>query len=177
MNYTETPENLLPIAFAIYCYAAIADGPDAPTLVANLYDQLADRNRHYARKAAVMAVSNWLPRDPGNTGLLCTVMTGQKQVPDDEADLIAHLLRGYSSRERGDTTAVDKLVEFLDHPSLIVREVALGNLIAFFDPEAGKKAELGGLNVAARGEPGYDKALKAWKAWAEEMKKKIAEKK
>ena len=31
MNYTETPQNLLPIAFAIYGYAAIADGPDADT--------------------------------------------------------------------------------------------------------------------------------------------------
>ena len=84
-------------------------------------------------------------------------------------------MRGYSSREKGDPAAVDQLVDFLDHPSLIVREAALGNLIAFFDPEAGKKPELGGLNVAARGEPGYDKAIKSWKTWAEEMKKKMME--
>ena len=176
MNYEETRENILPTILAIYAYAAIADGPDTPTIVANLYDQLKERGRHYARRTAVMAVSGWLPRNPGNTALFCDVMIKQKLVPEEEADLIAHLLRGYSSRERRDPAAVDQLVDLLDHPSLIVREAALGNLIAFFDPEAGKKPELGGLNVAARGEPGYDKALKAWKAWAEEMKKSMMEK-
>lgn len=175
-NYSETRENILPTMLAIYAYAAIADGTDADKIIANLYDQLADRGRHYARKAAVVAVSAWLPRDPGNTALLCSVMK-PKLVPDEEADLIAHLLRGYSSREKGDTAAVDQLVDLLDHPSLIVREAALGNLIAFFDPEAAAKPELAGLNVAARGEPGYEKALKPWRAWAEEMKKKMAAKK
>jgi hypothetical protein len=177
MNYEETRDNILPTTFAIYAYAAIADGPDTPTLIANLYDQLKERGRHYARRAAVMAVSSWLPRDLGNTALFCDVMINQKLVPEEEADLIAQLLRGYSSREKGDPAAVDKLVELLDHPSLIVREAALGNLIAFFDPEAGKKPELGGLNVAARGEPGYDKALRAWKTWADEMKMMMEKKK
>ena len=177
INLEESRENALASTFAIYGYAAIADGPDTRTLIANLYDQLKERGRIYARKAAVVGVSGWLPRDPGNTALFHDVVTNQKGVPEDEADLIAQLLRGYSSREKGDPTAVDRLIEFLDHPNLIVREVALGNLIAFFDPEAGRKAELGGLNVAARGEPGYDKALKVWKAWGEEMKKKMMEKK
>jgi hypothetical protein len=175
INYEESRENALASTFAIYAYAAIADGPDTPTLVANLYDQLKERGRHYARRAAVVGVSGWLPRDPGNTALFHDVVTTQKGVPEDEADLIAHLLRGYSSREKGDPTAVDRLIEFLDHPNLIVRETALGNLIAFFDPEAGPMAELGGLNVAARGEPGYEKALKIWKGWGEEMKKKMME--
>ena len=140
MNYEETRENILPTILAIYAYAAIADGPDTPTIVANLYDQLKERGRHYARRAAVMAVSGWLPRDLGNTALFCDVMIKQKLVPEEEADLIAHLLRGYSSRERRDPAAVDQLVDLLDHPSLIVREAALGNLIAFFDPEAGEEA-------------------------------------
>jgi hypothetical protein len=177
INYEENRDNALASTFAIYGYAAIADGPDTPTLIANLYDQLKERGRHYARRAAVVGVSAWLPRDPGNTAIFHEVITTQKGVPEDEADLIAHLLRGYSSREKGDPTAIDRLIEFLDHPNLIVREAALGNLIAFFDPEAGRKAELGGLNVVARGEPGYDKALKIWKAWGEEMKKKMMEKK
>jgi hypothetical protein len=177
INYEENRDNALASTFAIYGYAAIADGPDTPTLIANLYDQLKERGRHYARRAAVVGVSAWLPRDPGNTAISHDVITTQKGVPEDEADLIAHLLRGYSSREKGDPTAIDRLIEFLDHPNLIVREAALGNLIAFFDPEAGRKAELGGLNVVARGEPGYDKALKIWKAWGEEMKKKMMEKK
>ena len=177
MNYEETRDNILASTFAIYSYAAIADGPDTPTLVGNLYDELKERDRHYARRAAVMAVSGWLAHNLGNTALFCDVMINQKLVPEEEADLIAHLLRGYSSREKGDPAAVDQLIAFLDHPNLIVREAALGNLIAFFDPEAAKKPELGGLNVAARGEPGYDRALKAWKAWGEEMKKKMMEKK
>jgi hypothetical protein len=173
----EDPRDALASSFAIYGYAAIADGPDTRTLIANLYDQLKERGRIYARKAAVVGISSWLARDLGNTALLYEVVTTQKGVPEDEADLIAHLLRGYSSREKGDPAAVDRLIEFLDHPNLIVREAALGNLIAFFDPDAARKQELGGLNVAARGEPGYDKALKIWKAWGEEMKKKMLEKK
>lgn len=177
INYEENRDNALASTVAIYGYAAIADGPDTPTLIANLYDQLKERSRNYARRAAVVGVSAWLPRDPGNTANFHEVITTQKGVPEDEADLIAHLLRGYSSREKGDPTAVDRLIEFLDHPNLIVREAALGNLIAFFDPDAGRKVELGGLNVAARGEPGYEKALKIWKAWGEEMKKKMMEKK
>jgi len=177
MNYEETRENILITTFAIYSYAAIADGPDTRTLVANLFDQLKERGRHYARRAAIMAVSAWLPRDLGNTALLGDVLTTQKGVVEEEADLIAQLLRGFSSIEKGDTSAVDRLVDLLDHPNLIVREAALGNLIAFFDPEAARKPELGGLNVAARGESGYDKALKAWKAWAEEIKKKMMVKK
>jgi hypothetical protein len=177
INYEESRDNALLSTFAIYAYAAIADGPDTRTLIANLYDQLKERSRIYARKAAVVGVSAWLARDPGNTAIFHDVITTQKGVPEDEADLIAHLLRGYSSRERGDPAAIDRLVEFLDHPNLIVREAALGNLIAFFDPAAAQKPELGGLNVAARGEPGYDKALKVWKAWGEEMKKKMMEKK
>jgi len=173
----EDPRDALASTFAIYGYAAIADGPDTRTLIANLYDQLKERARIYARKAAVVGISFWLARDPGNTALFCDVITTMKGVPDDEADLIAHLLRGYSSREKGDPGAVDRLIEFLDHPNIIVREAALGNLIAFFDPEAGRKQELAGLNVAARGEQGYDKALKVWKAWGEEMKKRMQEKK
>lgn len=174
MNFAETRENVLPTMFAIYSYAAIADGPDTPTLVANLYDHLAERGREYARKAAVMAVSGWLPRDPGNTLTFWEVATTMKRLPEEEADLIARLLRGYSSRETRDTAALDELVGFLDHPNLIVREVALGNLLAFY---GGATPELAALPVAARGEPGYDRALKAWKAWAEETKKKMMEKK
>jgi hypothetical protein len=173
----EDARDALASTFAIYGYAAIADGPDTRTLIANLYDQLKERGRIYARKAAVVGISAWLARDPVNTALFHEVVTTQKGVPEDEADLIAQLLRGYSSREKGDPAAVDRLVEFLDHPNLIVREAALGNLIAFFDPDAARKQELGGLNVAARGEPGYEKALKVWKVWGEEMKKKMLEKK
>jgi hypothetical protein len=177
INYEDSPQNVLPSTFAIYAYSVIADGPDTPTLIANLYDQLKERGRIYARKAAVMGVSAWLARDLGNTALFHSVITTQKGVPEDEADLIAHLLRGYSSSEKGDPAAVDRLIEFLDHPNLIVREAALGNLIAFFDPEASVKKGLGDLNVAARGEPGYQGALKSWKAWGEDMKKKMLEKK
>jgi hypothetical protein len=177
MNYEETRETILMTTFAIYSYAAIADSSDTRTLVANLFDQLKERGRHYARRAAIMAVSAWIPRDLGNTALFVDVLTTQKGVVEEEADLIAQLLRGYSSIEKGDTMAVDRLVDFLDHPNLIVREASLGNLIAFFDPEAARKPELGGLNVAARGEPGFDKALKAWKSWAEEIKKKMMAKK
>lgn len=162
------------VRFAVYAYAAIADGSDAPTMLANLYDQLTNGERDFARQAAVMAVSAWIGRDPGNTAVLIAVMTGKKRLPEDEADHIALLLRGYSSEATGDTAAVDTLIKDLDDPNIVVREAALANLIAFFDPEAVKNPALR-LPVATRGQPGYELALKKWRERGEEIKKRMIE--
>jgi hypothetical protein len=170
----EVAENA--VQFAIYGYAAIADGSDATAIMSNLADQMANTERPFARRAAIAATSSWIGRDRGNTNILCNVLTTKKQLPEDEADLIAHLLRGYSSAATGDVVAVDKLVEFLNHDLIIVREAALGNLLAFFDPSAFPVAALGGLNVGLRQrgeEQNYANLLKPWKEHAEVIKKKM----
>jgi hypothetical protein len=160
------------VRFAIFGYAAIADGPDAAALVGNLYDQMTDPERDFARQAAVMAVSAWIGRDPGNTAILHEVMTGKKRLPEEVADHIAHLLRGFSAEASGDTEAVDALIRDLDDPNIVIREAALANLIAFFDPEAVRNQGLR-INVSARGQTGYDAALKRWRERGEEIKKRM----
>jgi hypothetical protein len=169
-----------PTQWAEYSQAAIMDGPDTPEMLKDMIDDLSDRVRWYARQSAVIATSFWIAQTPGNTNLFVKAMLG-KGWRDDDADLIAHLLRGYSSAATGDTAAVDFLVGLLDHDHATVREAALGNLLAFFDPEAAMVPELR-IDVAVRKEPGAEKAyesfLKAWKARAEVIKKKMmAEKK
>ncbi len=177
LDYMATPVMDWRVVTAIYSYAAITEGPNdaVATMVSRLYDLLADRNRDYARRAAVTAVSAWLAWDLGNTKLLWDVMTQKKQLPEEEADLILRLLRGYSAANQPDAVkAVDDLVGFLNHPNLVVRETALGNLIAFFDPAAVEKLELVNVPLTLRGEPVYDKFLKNWQQWAEEFKIKLS---
>ena len=182
MNYVEIATRPSTM-FAIYAYAAIADGPDSRRLLlANLYDQLhrsiAGRTTPWQGRGGR---DEWLAaaRRGEHGSLLRRRRRAQKGVQEEDADLIAHSpSRLFLAREDEPAPPSDLLGEFLDHPSLIVREAALGNLIAFFDPEAGKKPELGGLNVAARGGARrYHRVLKAWKAWAEDVKKKMVEKK
>ncbi|HSQ56663.1 MAG TPA: hypothetical protein VLM40_13050, partial [Gemmata sp.] len=148
-------------------------------LLKDQIDALGDANRPYARQATVMALSAWVAQSMANTDLLIKGMIA-KGWRDDDSELIARLLRGYSSFEADNPKAVDDLVEYLDHPQLAVREVALGNLLAFFDPDAIQVPDLR-LDVARRREPGsekaYEKFLTAWKARAAEIKQKMGEKK
>jgi hypothetical protein len=167
---------IFPVKFGAYGFGAIMDGPDTPEMLKDMVDALGDRNRLYARQAAVITLSSWVAQAPGNTNLLVKAMIG-KGWREEDADLIAHLLRGYSSAEKGDPAAVDQLVEWLNYDQLAVREVALGNLLAFFDTEPSPELF---IDVAVRREPGYEKAyetfLKAWKTRAEEIKKKMEKK-
>ncbi len=166
---------MFPTIFAAYSMTAIMEGPDAPDMLKDMIDALGDRIRMYARRAAVIALSSWIAQAPGNTDMIIKAMIA-KGWRDDDATLIARLLRGYSSAAIGDTAAVDDLVGWLDHDHVAVREAALGNLIAFFDPEAWGKKELT-IDVAVRKEPlaekAYDNFLKAWKARGEEIKQKM----
>jgi hypothetical protein len=176
LNYDASKDNIVPTMIAVTQYAAIAEGPETPSLVANLYDLLKSTERSYARQAAVIALSAWLPRAPDNTATFVKVLSDRKQVPPDDADLIAQLLRGYGMASSGDTSKVDDLVKMLDSEWVPVREAAFGNLIAFYDPEAMRNPALV-ADVSARGTPPYDAFLKAWRLHAEEIKKKMTSEK
>ena len=164
-----------PTQLAAACYAAIMDGPDAADLLKDMIDTLGDRTRSYARRAVVSALSAWVAQAPGNTELLVKGMIEKGWLAEDSA-LIARLLRGYSSFALGEQAAVDQLVEYLNNDQIAVREAALGNLLAFFDPNAPEEFR---IDVARRGDGSdkYAKFVSAWKARAEEIKKKMAEKK
>ena len=165
------PANVLPTTLAIYSYAAITEGQDIEIMAGHLFDMLADRDRPYARRAAITAVSAWLARDIQNTKIFLKTMTEKKQLPNEEATLILQLLRGYSSRQRQDAaTAAEQLVQWLNHPNLVVREAALGNLIAYFDPNIIKRKDLIDIPLTHREEEIYKNYLANWNKWLEEFK-------
>lgn len=166
--------NVLQVSLAVYAYAAIVEGPEAADMASNLFDLLRDTDRPYVRRAAHTAVSAWLARQPTNTKLFWDVLTGKKQLPDEEADIILHLLRGYSSRDRRDAAeAVDQLVDWLNHPNLVIREAALGNLVAFFDPTIVERRELIDIPLTQRGDPTFANFLANWRKWAEQFKRQL----
>ncbi|MEJ5275040.1 MAG: hypothetical protein WHU94_03930 [Thermogemmata sp.] len=168
------PANILPTTLAIYSYAAVTEGADVEVMAGHLFDVLSDRDRPYARRAAITAVSAWLARDSQNTKIFRNVLTDKKQLPLEEADLILSLLRGYSSRQRPDAAAAaERLVKCLDHPNLVVREAALGNLIAYFDPNIINRKELSDLPLTQRGEKIYENYLANWRKWLEEFKSSL----
>jgi hypothetical protein len=164
------PANILPTTLAIYSYAAITEGADVEVMAGHLFDVLSDRDRPYARRAAITAVSAWLARDSQNTKIFRNVLTDKKQLPPEEADLILSLLRGYSSRQRPDAAAAaEQLVQWLNHPNLVVREAALGNLIAYFDPNIVNRKELIDIPLTQRDAEIYKTYLANWNKWLEEF--------
>jgi hypothetical protein len=165
------PTNILPTMLAIYCYAAITEGPDSEVMAGNLFDLMADRDRPYARRAAITAVSAWLAREIHHTKIFWNVLTTKKQLSEEEADLILQLLRGYSSRQRPDAAAAaEQLVQLLNHPNLVVREAALGNLVAFFDPSLVTRKELIDIPLTQRDDASYRNYLMNWDRWLQEFK-------
>jgi hypothetical protein len=187
MNAEKVPEFDLSRRLASYAYAAILDGAvgeEAQIMAGNLYDVLKDSDRAAVRQAAVMATSAWIGRIPQHTALLVNVLTTDKLLSADEANLIAQLLRGYSSAVEGptagDPSKLFELVRYLDSKLIVVRETALGNLLSYYEVPAEIAGGVRGsfqdpanmliIDVGPRG-PRYGDFLKAWEARAEELKK------
>ena len=168
-----TPAEIVQLTFparlAVYWQLALAEGPTAGELLGDLIDQLTRPERGYARQAVVGGLSSWVAQAPGNTEALVKALVGKDWLQED-ADLVAHLVRGYGSAEGRDAGKVEELVGYLDHPNLTVREAALGNLLQFYDPDA--PPELRG-DVTARGQPGYAKFLGAWKERAKVIQERM----
>jgi hypothetical protein len=180
MDYEKVERFDLPRRIATYCYGAILDGMDgdeARIMVGNLYDMMVDSERMIVRQAAITATSAWLPRAPQNTALLVSVLTTNKLLPPDDANLIARLLRGYSAAtfgpSAGDVTKLSDLLTFLNSDLIVVREAALGNLITYYDLPAVTAGAVKGYpplaNVGTKFS-GYEQFLKDWVARTEEIK-------
>jgi hypothetical protein len=172
---------------ATYAYAAITDGAEgeeAKIMVAHLYDILVDSDRVAVRRSAVMAVSAWIARSPQNTPLFVNVLNVDKLLSVEDANLIAQLLRGYSAAivgpTAGDVSKLTDLVRFLNSDLIVVREAALGNLIAYYDLPAAMAGGVKGpppiTNVGIKGQ-GYEQFLRDWESRADEIRKWMMAKK
>jgi hypothetical protein len=169
---TEPPDPALITAaqMAVYGYAAIVNGPSAGDELKLLIDLLTDEARGYLRREAVTALAAWIAQDPKNTALLDEQLAGKLR-REGEPETILRLLRGYVNPAKPDPADLDRLVGYLNDPSVAVRELALWNLVNFVDPMAASQTP--GL-VADVGMPtgaAYEKFVRAWKARVEEVKK------
>jgi len=154
---------------AVYGQAAIASGAEAGNELKPLIDILTEETRGYARLAVVKALSTWIAQTPGNTRLLYDQLTA-KLLREKDAELICRLLRGYVAVNNPDPAALDQLVEFLNDPSVAVRELALWNLVFFADPEGPKAGLIADVAVTGPGS-GYDQFVTRWKTRVAEIKK------
>lgn len=169
---TEPPDPAMIAAaqMAVYGYAAIVNGPAAGDELKLLIDLLTDEARGYLRLAAVPALAAWIAQDPKNTALLNEQLAAKLR-REGEPETILRLLRGYVNPAKPDPAGLDRLVGYLNDPSVAVRELALWNLVNFVDPMAA--AQTPGLvtDVAIPSGAAYEKFVRAWKARVDEVKK------
>lgn len=159
---------------AVYAQAAVADGPAAEEKLRPLVELLTDETRGYVRLAAVNALAGWLAQNPAGVPMLEKALAA-KVGGDEVPELVVRLLRGYVDPARPDPNGLDRLVGFLSHRSVAVRELALWNLVSYVDPEARNVPAL--LTDVANTNGGYDKFVKQWAARVDEIKRRPPAKK
>lgn len=88
----------------------------------SLVKVLDEVDHHESRIAAINGLRNWLPRDPQNGDLLKEAL--QKQYSPEMAEIIERLLWGFQSEDATDRFISGRLVEWLEHSHVAVRELA-----------------------------------------------------
>jgi hypothetical protein len=160
--------------------AAMAEGPDADARLRDLIDaaRVVDEPalRIFVRRAVVSALSTWIAARKENTALLVQALK-DKSWSDADADVTAHLLRGYSSIKSGDTLALNELLRLLETSEhILIREAALGNLLSYYELDPLKNPGLLTTDVSRVKEADYERLMKAWREWAEETKTRMMKK-
>ncbi|WP_339728306.1 hypothetical protein [uncultured Gimesia sp.] len=79
-------------------------------------------DHHESRIAAINGIRNWLPRDPNNGELLKAAL--QKQFSPEMAEIMERLLWGFQTTDAQDRFISGRLVEWLEHNHVAVRELA-----------------------------------------------------
>jgi hypothetical protein len=79
-------------------------------------------DHHESRMEAVKGIRNWLLRDPGNGELLSATLN--KQFSPEMAETMDRLLWGFQKEDAQDRFLSSRLVEWLEHPHVAVRELA-----------------------------------------------------
>ncbi len=79
-------------------------------------------DHHESRIAAINGIRNWLPRDPENGELLKEAL--QNQFSPEMAEIMERLLWGFQKEDAEDRFISGRLVEWLEHSHVAVRELA-----------------------------------------------------
>ncbi|QDT43043.1 hypothetical protein Pan241w_31390 [Gimesia alba] len=88
----------------------------------SLVKVLDEVDHHESRIAAINGIRNWLPRDPNNGDLLKEAL--QKQFSPEMAEIMERLLWGFKPEDAQDRFISGRLVEWLEHNHVAVRELA-----------------------------------------------------
>lgn len=100
-----------------YATSTLALVDDIPMLVKALQSE-----HEKTRQAAILSLRSWLPTDPNNTERLEQEVA--RIFPDDSVADVLDLLWGYSRDDGKDPIISQKLVSFMDHKQIAVRELA-----------------------------------------------------
>ncbi|QDV51172.1 hypothetical protein [Gimesia fumaroli] len=104
----------------------ISDLATKSLALTNRYQELVkvldEVDHHESRIAAINGIRNWLPRDPKNGDLLKEAL--QKQFSPALAEIMERLLWGFQSEDAQDRFISGRLVEWLEHNHVAVRELA-----------------------------------------------------
>ena len=79
-------------------------------------------DHHESRITAINGIRNWLSRDPENGKLLTVAL--QEQFSPEMAEIIERLLWGFQKEDAQDRFISGRLVEWLEHSHVAVREMA-----------------------------------------------------
>ncbi|QDT84190.1 hypothetical protein [Gimesia chilikensis] len=104
----------------------ISDLATKSLALTNRYQELVkvlnEVDHHESRMEAVNGIRNWLLRDPQNGELLKAAL--QKQFSPEMAETMERLLWGFQKQDAQDRFISGRLVEWLEHPHVAVREQA-----------------------------------------------------
>lgn len=104
----------------------ISDLATKSLALTNRYQELVkvldEVDHHESRIAAFTGLRNWLLRDPENGKLLTEAL--QKQYSPQMAETMERLLWGFQKADAQDRFISGRLVEWLEHPHVAVRELA-----------------------------------------------------
>lgn len=98
--------------------------------ITNRYQELVkvldEVEHHESRIAAINGIRNWLTRDPQNEELLKEAI--QTQFSPEIGEILERLLWGFEKEDAQDRFISGRLVEWLEHNHVIVRELAFNHI-------------------------------------------------
>jgi pSer/pThr/pTyr-binding forkhead associated (FHA) protein len=124
--------------------------------IPEVVDLLGDRRYAEVRVSAAFALRHWRALRKENDPELSRIL--QAKLSKEKAEIILHLLHGFSSKEINQPETYQTLLGYLNHESLAIRELALYHLTLLV-PEGAQKIQFAAAADAEKRKPAYE----AWK--------------
>ena len=163
-TYPTRTTQILGMRAAISALAATGDLPP-------LLDALNDINRPFARDAAAFGLAAQFAANPEEIERCRTRLEGKLGLTPEQSATALRLLHGAAATDKSDGDTLDKLVDLLNDPVLVVRELAFWVLRTDVDPEARGNRNLNFYD-AASASAAREPFVRGWRKRVEEIKSK-----